>query len=154
MKAPTKNEVTATTESTVEVPVERTGGVVPARYKQMYRERGNVANCGDWLATELNSVFKDAKGHFDTAAYAQMLNDNNVVLAPKTAAMPTEQKPGWQGRFRMNSGITLRRMVATEGYLVIGGKKVKAPREWLDEVMSKFKIEPKWNSRTHPRKRK
>ena len=145
-KAPTKVKAVA---DTIEEEAPKKV-VVPAKYKQLYKQRGSAKHCGDWLAKLLDNTFMGEQG-FDIDAYIKFLEANEVNVKPKTLAMVTEQRHGWKGRFRMNSGISLRVRIATVGYVMVGTTKVKAPREWLDAALNRFtSVEVEWTNKTNP----
>lgn len=126
---------------------ERSGSVVPIVYKQRYAERGNPANCGDWLAVTLETychvAAEKGRGKFDLEAFETILTTNGVPLGP----WATNRNPGWQGRFRMSGRNVLAKTVAAKGFLFVPGEitgdgkdaELAAPEEWVRENMPKPK---------------
>jgi hypothetical protein len=88
----------------------------------VYAERGDVNSCGDWLAVALKEAFRTEDGGLDLAAFNACLKENGVT--PPNVDM---ERHGVIGRFRMCSGLMLRRRALKVGHVVIGGKKVAAP---------------------------
>lgn len=121
------------------------GGVVHARYRAAYAQRGNPAHCGDWLAGWLDGQFEsawlDAEGRkqssFDADAFAAFLSDNGVPLDGKWAALPTSGQRGWQGRYRMNGRQILEKYVALNGKLQCRGETIEVPAEFVAALQAK-----------------
>ncbi len=130
--------------------------VVPAKYKQEYKQRGNARNCGDWLAQQLAGKFDTAEGgKFDEPAFTQCLVDNGVSLTGRWAELPESGQAGWVGRYRMNGRQQLEMRICESGYLLLPEGKVKVPREYLDHLHRLHpKLEVKWTGQTHPAPRK
>lgn len=104
----------------------KAGGVVQSKYKAEYKARGRKADCGDWLALELEAI----KGAATSAEWAQdylALLDANGVDHSKYG----RSSQGWFGRLRMSTGIALRRVVATQGFLRVGKNKRTPDAEWI-----------------------
>lgn len=117
---------------------EATGGdVVKAKYKALYRERGNPSNCGDWLAEQLDGQFTTAEKDFDHEAFALMLQQNDVPYEGKWTGLPTSGQRGWAGRFRMTGRLILEKHVAMNGVLRLFSNKVMVPTEVLAGLRSK-----------------
>jgi hypothetical protein len=126
---------------------EQTGSVVPAKYKREYAERGDPANCGDWLALELKGlcrVLEDGKEVTDLDRLQTIANANDVD--PARYGKLGVATNGWQGRYRMTIRNMLTPRVAAKGFLFIpegvdakGEREIKAPRQWCIEHSPKPK---------------
>lgn len=125
----------------------RGGGVVHARYRAAYAERGNPDHCGDWLADWLEGRFEtevmvgdnhpaDMIVRFDHHAFEAFLSENGVPLDGKWAALPTSGQRGWQGRYRMNGRQTLEKYVALNGGLQYRGEAVKVPADFVEALQA------------------
>ena len=93
-----------------------------SKAKTRYAARGDVNSCGDWLAIVLKDAFRTDDGSIDLAAFKTCLKENDID-APRVDM----DYHGTIGRFRMCSGLSLRRHAAKRGFVVIEGKKIKAP---------------------------
>jgi hypothetical protein len=98
---------------------ESLGALAKARTK--YKDRGDPSSCGDEVAHALKDAFTTDDGDFDLEAFKRCLKDNDVQ-APKV----DESKPGWPGRFRMCTGISLRAALRKNGKIVVGERTLKA----------------------------
>jgi hypothetical protein len=90
------------------------GSVVRPKYRRDYKERGDPANCGDWLARVLKDYTVDKKEGLNLEFYCAILDANNVDHSKYDV-----KKPSDRGRLRMSTGISLRKKVADTGVLVI-----------------------------------
>lgn len=123
----------------------KNGTVVNARYREIYRERGNPSHCGDWIAKMLDDAFtvvRDSKIQFDHETFIEFLRANEVDMTGKWAQLPTQNSPGWQGRFRMNGRQKLEKVVAHRGTMVMGGEAHEVPADDLERLRTKHP-EPK-----------
>lgn len=123
--------------------------VVAPKYKEAYRERGNPDHCGDWLAGLLDGQFtstgikQDREGEnvkadvFDHEAFLQFLIDNGVDVSGKWTDLPNSGQRGWQGRFRMNGRQKLEPLVALNGEVKLGGKRIPVPEDELANLRAK-----------------
>ena len=95
-----------------------TGALSKAR--SVYAERGDVNSCGDWLALALKEHCHSEDG-FDIGKFERVLKENDIEwnINRKTH--------GWIGRFRMNGRQKLAAVARKTGYILISGKKVRAP---------------------------
>ncbi len=117
-----------------------------ARAKEIYRQRGNVNHCGDWIATTLEGQFlvvDDGKEVFDYDKFTQMLDDNGVEMTGKWADLPDSGSKGWQGRYRMNGRQRLELRIVETGFLMLKGETIKPSRAILKELRAKHKVEGK-----------
>lgn len=128
-------------EGTDESEEESAGGnVVSARYQQLYKERGNAAHCGDWLAKQLEQQFDkviDSKLSFDWEAFGAMMVANECPMAGKWTKLPESGQKGWVGRYRMNGRLVLEKVVATRGTLILRGNTIEVPEEELAILRAK-----------------
>lgn len=108
---------------------ERSGSVVPDKYKRQYAENGHPGNCGDWLALTLEPLVSTPKG-FDVDAMDEIARLNGV----DTSKLNRESR-GWQGRYRMTTRNMLVKAVCKAGHLNVpateAGDTIAAPSEWL-----------------------
>ncbi len=118
--------------------------VVPQKYKDAYRERGNPNHCGDWLAKHLEGLFdlwsvpkggvKSTKT-FDHEAFTDFLIENNVEMAGEWTMAPITKKRGWQGRYRMHGRGKLEIEAAKTGYIVWQGEKTQLPEDFRNALL-------------------
>lgn len=116
---------------------ETSGDVVKAKYKALYKERGNPSNCGDWLAEMLDGQFNTPEGTFSHEAFEQLLTDNGVPFEGKWTALPYSGQRGWEGRFRMTGRLILEKYVARNGMLTRFGKEFPVPALVLSALRAK-----------------
>jgi hypothetical protein len=90
------------------------GSVVRPKYRRDYKERGDPANCGDWLARVLKDYTVDKKAGLDLDFYCAILDANDIDHSKYDV-----KKPSDRGRLRMSTGISLRKKVANAGVLII-----------------------------------
>ena len=121
-----------------------TKSIVPAEARERYKERGNANHCSDWLALELDGMFKTENG-FDIEAFTKILEANGVEFKGKWASFPEVQpNKGWKGQYRMNGGIQLRIRILKQGKLLLpipGTKElgeVIPPKAWLDKMNRRY----------------
>lgn len=102
--------------------------VVPQKYKDEYKARGNPQHCGDWFAAQLDGRFRTTiinpetgkeTETTDVEAFAAFCELNGVALTGKWAALKDNPHPSARGRFRMNGGQKVRIRVAATGKLHI-----------------------------------
>jgi hypothetical protein len=106
-----------TIEVTEEEEEKKGSGVVKAKYKARYAERGDPRGCGDWLQQTLKEYTLDANG-------VKHAHWNRTT-------------PGWQGRLRMSGGMALRTKVANQFALILpDGTELEAPVRFCDKHMS------------------
>src|SRR6185312_9220781 len=107
---------------------ERSGSVVPDKYKRLYAEAGHAGNCGDWLALTLDPLVTSKTG-FDVDAMDEIARLNGI----DTSKLNRSSR-GWQGRYRMTTRNMLVKRVCQLGFLSVppfeGGDSIKAPSEW------------------------
>lgn len=92
---------------------EGAGSVVSAKYKAIYKERGNPSHCGDWLAQTLCDLTHNPKGEFDIEAFIAIIELNGILDHDRYA----RDTPGARGRFRMTCSQRLRKVIRTTGVL-------------------------------------
>ena len=124
----------------------RARSVVARTYKQKYAERQLTArgrkgvdrrvraqSCGDWLADELALRIRTTpRAPMDVATLVAIFDANGV----EHNHLP-RNTPSWQGRLRMSGGISLRKIVAASGFLVLpDGTELPAPRAWCERNQS------------------
>lgn len=105
--------------------------------KERYKAKGDVSNCGDWLAVALKDAYiEKVKGKkvFDLDGFTKCCKDNGLDVTEKWA---TNRSPGWQGRFRMNGRQKLEIVLARNGHVVIKGKKEKPTGVFLKAMVKK-----------------
>lgn len=128
-------------EGTNEPEEESAGGnVVSAHYQQLYKERGNAAHCGDWLAKQLEQQFDkvvDSKLSFDWEAFEAMMVANECPMVGKWTKLPESGQKGWVGRYRMNGRLVLEKVVALRGTLILKGATIEVPEEELAVLKAK-----------------
>lgn len=112
------------------------GDIIKAKYKALYKERGNPDNCGDWLAEQLDGQFTTENG-FDHDAFVLMLQQNGVPYEGKWATLPVSGQRGWAGRFRMTGRLILEKYIALNGVLRFFSKEIEIPAEVLTGLRSK-----------------
>ena len=114
--------------------------------KPVYKERGDINNCGDWLANQLKDAFLTTQmtdegkiQSFDIDGFTGCLTANGVPIKEGRSFLPFARRKtrGWQGRYRMNGRQKLEVMVAEKGFLKIDGKKVSVPHAALTELRMK-----------------
>jgi hypothetical protein len=109
------------------------GNIVPAKYRAKYAAEGHPNHCGDWLAEllieECTSEDSGGKSFFDIAAFDAIYDENKGLRTHKWCRNTSGR--GWQGRYRMSGRIALAKVVGINGYLVLHGKRVTPPTEWL-----------------------
>lgn len=105
----------------------KSGSVVPMRYRQIYKEQGHPAHCGDWLANTLNELCQ-VEGKFVVHLLTEIAEANHVSF-DNYLANPSR---GWQGRFRMSVRNRLAKAIVLAGFLVVPGEGNRTPpSEWL-----------------------
>jgi len=114
--------------------------------KVKYKARGDINNCGDWLALVLKEEFLEEvesdegqKTEFDVDGFTSCLVANGVPVMRGKSYLPfaNRRSRGWQGRFRMNGRQKLEVVVAEKGFVKIGSHRVKAPRAALTVLRQK-----------------
>jgi hypothetical protein len=114
--------------------------------KPKYKARGDINNCGDWLALVLKDEFlseqetdEGQKTEFDVDGFTECLEANGVPVMKGRNYLPfaNRRSRGWQGRFRMNGRQKLEVVVAKQGFVKIGRDKIKAPRQALSVLRQK-----------------
>ena len=123
----------AAKEDADELEPEEHGLAALQQAKPRYRERGDVNNCGDWLAKTLKEKFH-VGGKFDIESFTACLAENGVDL---TQPFACSEAPGWQGRFRMNGRQKLEAVVAKNTKLLVRGQQCQAPRDFVVELRKK-----------------
>ena len=106
--------------------------------KARYKAKGDVSNCGDWLAKTLKEAFLHPKEGFDFDAFVACCTANGLDTSEKWAI---NRAPGWQGRFRMNGRQKLEIVVAKQGYLKINGKKVEPTGVFLKAMRDRHEFD-------------
>jgi hypothetical protein len=91
-----------------------------AKARNKYKERGDAASCGDWLAVVLKEHCH-SEDAFDIGKFERVLKDNNIEWDIN------RETNGWIGRFRMNGRQKLAAVARKTGYILISGEKVRAP---------------------------
>jgi hypothetical protein len=91
-----------------------------SKAKTIYAERGDAANCGDWLAMALKEHCH-SQGRFDIGKFERVLKENGIQWNIN------RETHGWIGRFRMNGRQKLAAVARKTGYFLVSGKKVSAP---------------------------
>lgn len=128
---------------------ERSGSVVPDRFKKRYAEQGHAGHCGDWLAVTLNGLVQvlDGKKTVTDLDRLEAIATANAVDAARVDKLGTAT-PGWQGRYRMTVRNMLTKKVADKGFLFVpdgcgvkGDQELTAPKEWC--VANATKTKPK-----------
>jgi len=108
------------------------GGVVKAKYKKRYAERGDPRGCGDWLQVTLKELTLDRNGKLIVDEFEAILDANGVKHRHWNRTTP-----GWQGRLRMSGGMALRTKVANQFALILpDGSEIEAPVRFCDKHMS------------------
>lgn len=128
------------TEVDEEEEIEYRGSIVPAKYRELYAERGNPNHCGDWIASKLEGVFEGPEG-FEVDVFTAFLRTNGVDLTGRWASLPYSGQKGAVGRYRMNGRLKLERRLADTGVLVmssLGKKDVKLPDDVLGSLRAKY----------------
>lgn len=115
------------------------GSVVKDHYKRIYAERGDVNNCGDWLAQVLASLFHTADGKLDFVAFFDCCVENGVQPSRKLCAMIETRTNGWQGRARMSLRRALEVRIAYTAEFRVGGTQVLVDADWLEEMQAKHR---------------
>lgn len=118
---------------------EKSGSVVPDKYKEQYKEAGHPNTCGDWLANELKDRTTGSNGKLDVDAVDEIARLNGISLAKLNTT-----SNGWQGRYRMTARNMLVKVVAKQGFLTVPSEEgdhgeVKAPAEWVSSNAPKLK---------------
>lgn len=126
---------------------ERDYVVVPIRYKQLYKERGNPNHCGDWLSIWMDGRFaklvnegEGTKTVFDAVAFEMFLRENGVDMDGKWASLPTSGQKGWEGRYRMNGRQRLEKRMAHTGKLFHGGAEITIDPDFLNTIVAKHPV--------------
>lgn len=126
---------------------ERTGSVVPDRFKKRYAEQGHAGHCGDWLAVTLNGLVQvlDGKKTITDLDRLEAIATANGVDAARVDKLGTAT-PGWQGRYRMTVRNLLTKKVADKGFLFVpdgcgvkGDQELQAPKDWCERNATKTK---------------
>lgn len=126
---------------------ERSGSVVPDRFKKKYAEEGHAGHCGDWLAVTLNGLVQvlDGKKTVTDLDRLEAIALSNGVETARVDKLGTAT-PGWQGRYRMTVRNMLTKRVADKGFLFVpegqGAKhdsELKAPKDWCERNATKTK---------------
>lgn len=132
------------------------GSVVPAKYKQMYAERGDATTCGDWLALKLNELCHVMDGKKKVTDYDRVENIAvaNGVTVDRVDRLGTATN-GWQGRYRMTVRNMLTPLVAAKGFLFVpegcgvkADTELKAPKQWCAEHSPKAAVKEAGNGAT------
>ena len=118
---------------------ESSGSVVKSSYKVIYKERGDAANCGDWLALTLKEICHvvpegKKKGHFDLVRFYTLLEANGVDTSQPVFHKSTN---GWQGRARMTGRRLLLAKCREQDYLMV-------PSELTGDADEKLKPSGGW----------
>ena len=91
-----------------------------ASARSKYKERGDAASCGDWLALELKEHCNSQDG-FDIGKFERVLKENDIEWNID------RETHGWIGRFRMNGRQKLAAVARKTGCILVSGEKVRAP---------------------------
>jgi hypothetical protein len=106
--------------------------------KPNYKAKGDVNNCGDWLAKLLKDHFLEDEGKkkavFQMDDFRACLKANGIALEGRWVE---NQNPGWQGRFRMNGRQKLERVVAEMSGVTIEGEFHRAPNSFIGEMKAR-----------------
>jgi len=106
--------------------------------KPGYKAKGDVNNCGDWLAKLLKDNFLDDEGKkkavFQMDDFITCLKENDVAVAGRWAE---NRNKGWEGRFRMNGRQKLESVVARDGGMKIDGEFHRAPNTFIKEMRAR-----------------
>lgn len=106
--------------------------VVGVGYKAEYRrkalEAGRTSKAsrrcnGDWLAQELEARCLDDDERLLVGAFEAILDENGVQHSHWNRITN-----GWQGRLRMSGSMSLRAKLKKQGFLLMGGERVEAPK--------------------------
>lgn len=122
------------------------GNVVPAKYRDQYKERGNPDHCGDWLARFLDGAFSEpgatpkARPTFNADAFDAFLRDNGVPMEGKWTTLRYSGQKGWEGRYRMNGRQIAEKHIARTGFVILGGKTHEIPADVLSELRAKHAL--------------
>jgi hypothetical protein len=108
--------------------------VVPQKYKQEYKKRGNPDNCSDWLAQLLQD-------------YTGTRNEKGKRVTDISAMQNIAQLNGidrdWphlnNGQRAMNWRNMLRKRVFEAQAITLPDGEASAPQEWLDAMAKRFK---------------
>lgn len=120
--------------------------VVPAKYKERYREAGNPDNCGDELAEFLDGKFINGDLKFDLDGFIDFCADNNTAPSAKLDAMIEKASRGYVGRARMNLRQKLELEITRVGFVKYNGRTHHFSKEFLDMLAEKHtKITPEWS---------
>lgn len=124
------------------------GSVVPTKYKQMYRERGDETNCGDWLALllkEKTAIIVEGKTRTDIDGFIRIALLNGIEDA-QIAKLSLNRSNGWQGRLRMSVRNAMVRHIVEAGFIRLpkGTKieKIEAPKAWIEDNTKAEKVKP------------
>lgn len=119
---------------------EPVGDIVSSKYRAKYKEQGDPASCGDWLANVLNEECRrDRKeGGFDLEKFRAILENNDIDHPVPPLA---KQSRGWQGRYRMTGRLRLELVVAKAGKLVLShdDQVLGVPADELQALRSRHK---------------
>lgn len=113
---------------------ETTHTVVPRKYKERYKERGNPDHCSDWLADLLTDYTgtKNEKGKRVTDIDAMQ---NIAQINGIDRDWPNLNN----GQRAMNWRNMLRKRVFDAQVLVLPDEEAVPPQEWLDAMAKRFK---------------
>lgn len=112
--------------------------VVAVGYKSEYRARALAAGrtskasrrCnGDWLALELEARCLDDNEKLIVHEFEAILDENGVVHSHWNRTTN-----GWQGRLRMSGSMSLRAKLKKDGFLMMGGERIEAPKAATSEA--------------------
>lgn len=126
---------------------EKSYRVVPQRYKDEYKARGNVNHCGDELAEFLDGKFINTSAKFDLDAFLIFCSVNNTLPSDKLVAMIEAANRGYVGRARMNMRQKLEKEVARIGSVVYEERTHKFSEEFLLGLLNKHpNVEAEWEA--------
>jgi len=127
-------------EASDEEEEERSGSVVPEKYKQAYKANGTPGNCGDWLALTLKEYTTTEHGQVNPEAVDAIAGANGV-----NTSKYDRTNNGWQGRLRMTVRNSLVKKIIEKEVLVVPAPfasddtEIKAPKSWLAAMAAKRK---------------
>jgi hypothetical protein len=125
------DEAEADAEEGDEEEAKPSSSVVPVKYRQMYKERGDARGNGDWLQRFFKCLL-DPKRRLNLPRFVAICEMNEVSI-DKYMTEDKQTRSGWQGRARMQGGIALRPVVAAENALNIPTAVYDQFRKKLEE---------------------
>lgn len=110
---------------------ELAGSVVKAKYKEIYKQRGSIDHCGDWLSYAIREWTRNANDEFVLSSFINVAERNGITDWAKY----NRGDAGSNGRMVMNVSNRLRSIVRKAGVLHINEyTTLEAPESFMKKA--------------------